>query len=516
MNPLLDRDEARAVDVAAVRQFSLSSAVLMENAGRGATERIAQRYRDRLARVVLVGGVGQNGGDAWVVARHLHLLGVSPRAFLVGDEAKVRGDAATNWHALRAMDPDAGVVCSAGPNDSLGDALSEATLIVDGLFGTGLDRPITGGYAEVVHALNASPAPCVALDLPSGVNADTGQELGVAVYADATVTFAGIKRGLVQFPGAARAGETTVASIGVPVLASDACLLEPSDLARWISPRPADAHKGRAGHIAIVAGSPGRTGAAWLAGRGAMRAGAGLVTLVTGSEAQRALDQKVIEMMTMAVDSPERAFDAVADKRAVVVGPGIGLDASGRELSLALSKDCPVPAVLDADALTAIADEGVEQLASAVAPRVLTPHPGEAARLLGCSTSDVQADRHRAARELSERANQVVVLKGAGTVIAAPSPVRLPGAPWACRGWVCGSANPALAAAGTGDVLAGIMGALLGPLDTAEAACCAVMLHTLAGARASQDHASADRGIFASEVADAIPQVIARVCSTRP
>lgn len=496
MKPLLTREALRAIDRHATETLGLPSLALMENAGGGATDAFVERFGDRLSRVCVVGGTGQNGGDAWVVARHLRARGCTPRCVLIGEEAQVRGDAQLNLAVLRALGVQVACVTATGANTALDAALCGATLVVDGLFGTGLGRPLEGHAALAVEGINASGVPVVALDLPSGIDADTGAVLGVAVHAALTTTFAAHKRGLHQHPGAAYAGEVVLVSIGVPVSAqADAQLVDRRDLAALVAPRADDAHKGTAGHVVVFAGSPGHTGAALLAGQGALRAGAGLVTLAPRAEARAAIDGKLLELMSAAL--PMGAEDALPvalalcdGKRAAVLGPGFGhTDALCNALALAI----PIPCVLDADALTALgADPAV--LRQAVAPRVLTPHPGEAARLLGTSVQAVQADRFAAALRLAERSGHLVVLKGARTIIASPDA--------ALR--VCAEGTPALGVAGTGDVLAGVIAAQLAGQDRAQllhAVTAAVVLHAYAGTLAAR----ADRGLLAHEVADALP-----------
>lgn len=507
MIPLLSRDAVRALDADAVVRLGVPSCILMENAGRGAFDEIVRRYGARLARTLIVGGVGQNGGDGWVIARHLLLVGHVPRCVLVGDRSKVRGDAAPNLHALEQLIGT--VPCVTDPQQlaALDEALAHCALMIDGLFGTGLDRPIEGVSAAAIERINRARMTRVALDIPSGIDADSGKVLGVAVRAELTLTFAAHKRGLHQHPGAAHAGEVVLVGIGVPGPAPSAfsssepayAAIEASDLAGLLPLRAADTHKGRGGHVLVVAGAPGRTGAAVLSGYGALRAGAGLVTLCPRAGARAALDAKVLEIMTS--DMPAALDAAVAhvseemqSKHAAVVGPGLGTDATGSELAQRLALGVDKPCVLDADALTAFRGQAKE-LRKAAGPRVLTPHPAEAARLLGCSTEQVQADRYQRALQLAAESGAVVVLKGARTVVATPQG----------RVRVCPLDVPALAVAGTGDVLAGVIGALLTQLEAAEAASCGVYLHAAAGAAA----AVADRGLFAHEVADAVPRVLA-------
>lgn len=496
MRALATSAEARRVDVLAAER-GLSTLVLMENAGRGATDVIVARHGEALARPLIVGGVGQNGGDAWVVARHLVARGVQPRIALVGPREAVKGDAAVNLaalasHGVRVLDVTRG--------EALGALLDGATLVVDGIFGTGLSRPVEGWLAEVVTTLDGAGLPIVALDLPSGISADTGQVLGVALHARTTITFGVDKRGLHQYPGADHAGHVVVEGLGIPALEETlAELLTPAALARFVPPRARDAHKGTTGHVLVVAGSPGRTGAALLAARGAQRMGAGLVTLAARGAARAALDAKVLEAMTAEIpEALEAGVAAVlrecAGKKAAVVGPGLGLDAAAQALARRLALELPLPTVLDADALTALAADP-SALRSAAAPRVLTPHPGEAARLLGVANGAIQSDRHAAAAELAARTGHVVALKGAATIVASPTG----------RARVCAAGTPALASGGTGDVLAGACGALLVSLDAFDAASAAVLAH----ARAGELAARADRGLLASEVADALVDALA-------
>jgi len=499
---LFTREESRAVDRHAIEELGVESLVLMENAGRGATDAMVTRFGERLDRVVLVGGPGQNGGDAWVVARRLAVLGHRPHAVLVGKAGRLRGDAAANWQLLDRLGIDATVLAEADA-PKLGELLSGATLVVDGLFGTGLDRPIEGGYAEVVEAIDAANVPVCSLDMPSGVNADTGSVLGVAPHAALTVTFAGLKRGLFQYPGVELAGEVKLVDIGVPV-GSDAhaSVWDASDLPSLIAPRRGDAHKGTNGHLLVVGGSPGKTGAAVLAGRAAFRTGAGLVTIGARADALRALEEKVVNLMTSELPS-EATAEAVASicngKRAVVLGPGLGLDDTGRKWVDAFSQHARMPVLIDADGLTHVAEAGVESLRDAPGPRILTPHPGEAARLLGVPTKDIQQDRYAAAIEIAELSGQTVILKGARSIVASDTELR-----------VCGEGTPALGVAGTGDVLSGITGALAMTLGPADAAIAGALLHAVAGREASVG----DRGLMASEVADAVPMLLSRLLNT--
>lgn len=494
---LFTREESRDVDRAAIEELGILSLVLMENAGRGATDAICEMFSDRLGRVVLVGGPGQNGGDAWVVARRLALLGHRPVALLIGEGSRLHGDAHANWALLGKLGIDTAEVAPE-QGRAIDEHLAEATLVVDGLFGTGLDRPVGGGYADAIRAIEAAHAPVVSLDLPSGLDANTGAILGVAPHAALTVTFGGQKRGLHQYPGVEHAGEVRVADIGIPIGGRPlTSLWTRDDIGSLIVPRAGDSHKGTNGHLLVIGGAPGKTGAAVLAGRAAFRAGAGLVTIGARADSRSTLEEKVIELMTTALpEQPNRlAVESLCQgKHGAVLGPGMGLDALGRAWAHAFALYAPVPTVIDADGLTHVAEEGLALLRSAAGPRILTPHPGEAARLLGRSTQDIQADRYAAAAELAEQSGQVVVLKGARSIVASANGLR-----------VCAEGTPALGVAGTGDVLSGVVGALTMTLEPSDAAIAGTLLHAVAGMEASVG----DRGLIASEVADAVPRILA-------
>jgi hydroxyethylthiazole kinase-like uncharacterized protein yjeF len=503
MIPLFTREQMRAVDRAATERHQVPGLVLMENAGVGATEHLLRLYSGQLEHVLIVGGEGQNGGDGWVVARQLHARGFSPRCFLVGREDEVQGDARVNLEAVRAYGIALTVV-SGAEVEQLVEAVRAASLVVDALFGTGLSRALGGDYARVVSILDQAHAPICALDLPSGIDADTGAVLGCAVRAHSTVTFAGHKLGLHQYPAVAHVGELACVGIGVPVPgAGDSALIESRDVAELLPVDRGDAHKGTRGHVLAIAGSRGKTGAALLSALGALRAGAGLVTIASDSETQRVLEHKVLEIMTAAHDDDDALSSLLAlakGKRAALLGPGFGLGSERRELVRSLVVALPLPTVIDADGLTALAGE-LELLRGATGPRILTPHPGEAAALLGCSTVEVQADRYRAVRELARRSGQVVVLKGARTVIASPE--------GALR--ICRAGTPALGVAGTGDVLSGVIAALSVSLTPFAAAWAGVQIHAVAGEIAAQT----DRGLLASEVAGHVPAALDQMRRTR-
>jgi hydroxyethylthiazole kinase-like uncharacterized protein yjeF len=506
--PVLSRAQMRAFDAHASGARKVSSLVLMENAGRGAADIIERELlggRARDAVVVVVCGTGNNGGDGFVVARHLALRGARVETWLVGSRDKTKGDARANLDALAGI---GGVVREIDRDvQPLRDALSceegAPRIVVDALFGTGLDRHLEGAHVEVVTTMNEAPASKVALDVPSGLDADTGVPLGVAVRADLTVTFAHHKLGLLTPGGAHYAGRVVVADIGVPSslsseIVASAELLEANDVARLLGPRAADAHKTSAGHLGVLAGSTGKVGAALIVARAALRTGAGVVTIATWTDAARALDARVLEVMTARLDASALTASidaALAGKRAAVIGPGFGLDDDAKRAVAHVLGSFAGPLVVDADALTLFA--GVPSTFASSHAVILTPHPGEAGRLLGITAADVERDRFRAARDLSAASRAIVVLKGARTIVATPDG----------RVVINPTGNAALATAGSGDALAGIIGALACALDPFDAACAGIFIHGAAGDAWAAAHT--DRGLLASEIADGVPEVLA-------
>jgi ADP-dependent NAD(P)H-hydrate dehydratase / NAD(P)H-hydrate epimerase len=507
MVPVFSRAQTREFEALATR-CGVSTPLLMENAGRGATDVLARELFDgdvRGARAVVVAGTGNNGGDGLVVARHLAVRGANATVLLVGDAATATPDTRANLAAWRGIGGKIVQLSSGASLAELTGELAGADVIVDALFGTGLSRAVEGWFAEVINAMNGAEAPRFALDLPSGLDADTGAVLGTAVLARATVTFAHQKLGLVTPNGAKLAGRVHVADLGVPgsiagVAASSVQLLETADMRRSIRDRSPAAHKNSSGHVLIVAGSRGKVGAPQLVARGAMRAGAGLATIATWSEAAQAIESHALEAMTLRLDRddvPGSLDRALEGKQVVVVGPGLGLGDDARTVVEYLLATWRGPIVVDADALTMFA--GRPSVLMAAKSPILTPHSGEMGRLLGRTPRQIEDDRFRAARELVAVTGAVVVLKGAHTIVAAPDS-RLAVSPVACS---------ALATAGSGDTLGGIIAAMACSLDGFEAACTGVLLHALSGEAWSRAQAGADRGLLASEIADGLPSVLA-------
>ena len=503
----------RALDRHTIEDLGVPGELLMESAGRAVAE-AALALRAPGAPVLVICGGGNNGGDGLVAARHLHAVGVPVRAALLVDAARLRGDAAASYRRAR----DAGVPLEGSRWRAPGHGV-----IVDAIFGTGLARDVSGPAAESIRRINAARARgdalrVLAVDLPSGLCADTGQERGVCVQADHTVTLALPKPGLTLEPGRSRAGRIEVARIGIadeaPGAPHDAWLWTRAGAAARLPARPVAGHKGTFGHALLVAGSEGKSGAAALAAHGAARVGAGLVTLGCPAGLHDLMAIKLTEVMTAPLpDSAGRALAASAEqgilalaasRDAVGMGPGIGRDPETQGLVRAVAKRLERPLALDADAVFAFAGE-VGLLKGRRAPTVLTPHPGEAAGLLGCTPQDVNRDRPAAARRLAAESGAIVLLKGAATVTASPDGSIV----------VNPTGGPVLATGGTGDVLLGMVAGLLAQgASAADAAALAAWIHGAAADRLSARIGSA--GLLAGEVAAEVPEVLAALRAEAP
>jgi ADP-dependent NAD(P)H-hydrate dehydratase / NAD(P)H-hydrate epimerase len=387
--------------------------------------------------------------------------------------------------------------------------LAGADVIIDAVFGIGLNRAIDGRLAEFIEAINASHAVRVALDVPSGIDSNNGQVLGTAVNAGITIAFAHRKLGLCQGAAVRHTGTIHVADLGIPdetilhEVGYAAQLVDDGEVVAALGGRAPDAHKYRNGNVLVVAGSSGKTGAALLTATAALRAGAGVATIATWPQAIASIETRVREVMTHRIDSANLRADlqnALHKRSAVAIGPGLGLDAAARKLIEAVVIEWSGPVVVDADAITAFAGRAA-QLKAAAGPRVLTPHAGELARLVRSDSASIEKDRVQAAQEAAELTGSVIVLKGPYSIIASPE--------GDC--YICNAVNPLLATAGSGDVLAGIIAALLHSAPTSACAAAAgVQLHASAAAAWSEQHGGAQRGMLAGDIAAMLPIAIQR------
>lgn len=503
--------QMREIDRRAIQEFGVPSLLLMENAGRAVAERAAELLPAAAGqRVVVLCGRGNNGGDGFVAARHLHTHGVGVCCLLAGEPDSLRGDAKLNFDlAVKFGVP---VRSFDAWSEELDAELRQADLVIDALLGTGSQGEPRGAIGAAIDALGSVALPTLAVDIPSGLDADTGALAQLHVRAAETVTFGLPKIGLAAFPGRTAAGRITVANISLPPL----LLCQEANFVEWIDrrlalplwpEREATAHKGESGRLFVLAGSAGMTGAATLTCAAALRAGAGLVTLGIPVSLNPILEVKLTEAMTLPLpetDSHGHAPESLDTVRewagrvdALALGPGFGRDPRSGELVRAVLHETRLPTVVDADGLYHVspADERTFH-----AGCVITPHPAEMARLLGTATAEVQSNRLEVAKTAAVRLGCVVVLKGAATVIAAPDG----------RAAINSSGSPALATGGTGDVLTGMVAACLARgLAPYAAAVAAVYLHGTAGELTEERFGSS--GALAGDVAEAIPEALRRL-----
>jgi len=505
---LLAAEQIRELDRLAIEKVGIPGPVLMETAGRAVAEAICRHFAScTLGPLLVLAGKGNNGGDGYVIARTLTDRGWQVRTLVLAPAAEIRGDAAVH---LRALKRSGGEVVHASTPDRLSRALASQGwhVVVDALLGTGLSSEVQGLYRQAISWCNEQPAPVVSVDIPSGVDANGGRILGMAVQADLTVTFVAAKPGLVCYPGAACCGDLEVAEIGIPASLQGSQpvvgeFLDGAAAARLLPVRPRAGHKGSFGHLLVLAGSRGKSGAALLACDGGLHSGAGLVTLAVPASMQDLFMSRLREAMSLSLNDSEGVVSSAAYEQlmsalehldVLALGPGLGEAETTQVLVRRLVKDYSGPIVVDADGLNALVGhlELFDDRDGAIP--VLTPHPGEMARLAGMAVADVEADRLGAALRFARSHRVVLVLKGAHTIIAAPDG----------RYRVNASGNPGLASGGMGDVLTGLVGGLLAQgMEPFDAAALAVFLHGHAADRLAER--SGDAGMLASQVAAEIP-----------
>ena len=516
---ILTARQMRSIDRRAIRAFGVPEIVLMENAGLQVFAFLRNVYQDLpVRRILLLCGGGNNGGDAFVVARHLKGRGIPFEPVLFGAREKIRGSAAINLKALERSGVTPREVRTAAQWKRVRPLLDRSDLVVDGILGTGLSRPVEGLLAGVFGEVNAAEADVVAIDIPSGLSGDTAELPGPCISADYTVTFARPKIAHLFPPAEAQCGELHVADIGIPAAAVEAekvdlGLIESSALVPHLPVRRADSHKGDFGHVLAVAGSRGKGGAARMVALGALRAGCGLLTVALPAGLQAGMVSRAMEAMTeplpetadgtLAAEGLPRLLELLPGKQVVAVGPGLTAHPETKKLIRDLVGRARVPVVLDADGINAFAgEEGL--LSGRARPLVLTPHPGEMGRLLGLPAAEVQARRIPLAREFARRHACWLVLKGYRSLIATP----------AGQVHVNPTGNPGMATGGSGDVLTGILAGLLAQgIEVEGAVMLAVYLHGLAG-----DLAAADVGempLLARDILSRYPRALARLRPSR-
>ncbi len=502
-------EEVRNIDRRAVREFGIPAAALMENAAAGVLHEM-EKWLGGLEglRIGIVCGKGNNGGDGLALARRLYIRGIPVRVALLAPFSALSGEAKMNLDILRRTGVE---IIPNASSAAVSGIISWSDVIVDAIFGVGLSSLLSGRFLDVVDMINSSRRPVVSIDIPTGINADTGEVMAGAVSADLTVTMCLPKRGLVLYPGALYAGKVCVADIGIPpeAIEKEGIMTELIDM-DWASGeiyyRPPDTHKGDYGHLLVVAGSMGKAGAAVMTAKAALRAGSGLVSVavpnnlvpVIHSQLQEAMCIAVSESIdgTIGIGAADALLKAGSKMTACAIGPGLTTHPEVVQTIRDLIPRLTMPMVLDADGLNALAGR-LDILKQLKAPAVLTPHPGEMSRLASASTEDVQQDRLGFASAFATRYGVTLVLKGAATVIAAPDGMT----------YINTTGNPGMATAGTGDVLTGMIAGLIAQGRPAtKAACLAVFLHGLAGDLAAED--KTEQAMTAGDVIENIPKAM--------
>jgi hydroxyethylthiazole kinase-like uncharacterized protein yjeF len=506
-------EQMQELDRKAIETYRIPGIVLMENAGRGAAEAISNAFPDILKKkVAIIAGKGNNGGDGFVIGRYFLNRGIPVKAFLLADPKALRGDAETAFQIFLRMKGEVLPIPSSKDYQRVKKDLEKFDFLIDSIFGTGLDAEVRGYYREVIDHLNTLQKPIIAVDIPSGLDANTGKPLGTAIRASLTVTFGLPKVGQLISPGIDYVGAMKIIDISIPRKLVEeekfqTYLLEGEDIRKWLStPRRSDTHKGDYGHLLVIAGSVGKTGAAAMACEAALRMGAGLVTLAIPKSLNGIMEMKLTEVMTEPLpETPKqtlslRAFNSLLrlceNKKAVIIGPGIGTFKETQSLILKLIKTLDLPIILDADGLTALATQP-KIIPATNRSLILTPHPGEMARLIGFTAKEVQEDRIGISRKFSQSRHVHLVLKGHRTLVATP------------KGeiFINPTGNPGMASGGTGDVLTGMIGGLicqgLGILPSLQIS---VYLHGLAGDEVTLE--KGEKSLVATDLIQKIPVLL--------
>ncbi len=505
----------QAIDRCAIEEYGIPGALLMENAGRQSVETLKRKFPDLATqKIVVFAGKGNNGGDGFVMARHLLNMGADVCVFLLGKIADLKADAKLNAGIAQKTGVETHEIDAANFK-SFDHRLRHSDLVIDAVFGTGLSKPATGFYAEVFEKINHLQKFVVSVDIPSGVDSDSGNLIGPHVRADLTLALAMLKRCHATYPSAGVMGDIAVIDIGIPPKAVAAQsisveMVEPADITAWFPERTSHSHKGDYGHVLVIAGSTGKGGAAGLTALGALRAGCGLVTLALPESCQKAVEFNPLEVMTIALPETKngtlsiRAKDLLIEqmqgKSAVAVGPGLSTDPETVQLLQEFLPTVNIPLVIDADAVNCLAQCGGLKTLN-FSDAILTPHPKEMSRISGLSTEEIQANRIESASRFAHENGVTLVLKGARSLSAFPD------------GSVCvnPTGNPGMATAGSGDVLTGIIAGLIGQgFKTRSAVIAGVYLHGLAGDIYVEEK-GAEISLIAGDLLDNLPESLKRV-----
>ena len=514
---LVKASEIQEMDRLTIQELGIPGVVLMENAARGATRIFLDHFAPpQNSHVGFLCGGGNNGGDGYVMARYLSQAGLKVTVIVLSDLDKISGDALVNLVVNRQLHLE--ILEVPGPDawKKHRHVIQDCDFIIDGILGTGLNTPVKGFYGQVIEEVNSLDKPVMAIDIPSGLNADTGQIMGVAIKADLTVTFGFPKLGQLVFPGVDLVGRLANIDIGIPnsvatQVPATCFMTEPDDFSYLFNTEKQDIHKGNRGHLLILAGSTGKTGAATLTGLGALRAGAGLVTLGVPKSLNPILENKLTEAMTVPLPETQDgsiSLKAESDinrllegKTALAIGPGLSTHTETVSVVKNIVAGCGLPMVIDADGINALSGH-LNVLANCRDRTILTPHPGEMGRLTGLKSSEIQQDRINTSIHFVKEYGCYLVLKGARTLITGPN----------SEIHVNPTGNPALSSGGTGDVLTGLIGGFLARgWPIVKAAITGVYLQGIAADLLAEDAGQA--GIFAGELLDVLPELMGALSS---
>ncbi len=514
MKKVVTAGQMQSIDRRAIDKYGIPGLVLMENAGRECAERIWQKYSAMPdGKILIFVGKGNNGGDGMVIARHLLNKGAEVRVFLLAKHSELKGDAKTHADAAFSMEAHIREV-DESKLKYLDHSLRHCRIVVDALFGSGLTRPVEGIYEKVVDKINQFENYVVAVDIPSGIDSDSGQIMGPYIKADLTVALAQYKRSHLLHPAAEAMGEIQLADIGIPQGAVDEesvalYRVEESDVRPHFKKRRANSHKGSYGHALVVAGARGKCGAAGLAALAALRMGAGLVTLAVPESCLAGLEFNPLEVMTVGLpETPDGTLDVSAEsallthcegKSALALGPGLSTHPQTAALIKSILPKISCPMVIDADAINILADSQVV-LSQLQAETVLTPHPKEFSRISGWSVEEILNSKIEKALEFSQEYTVGLLLKGAGSILACPSGAA----------YINSTGNPGMATGGSGDVLTGFIAGLLAQgFNVQDAALCGMYLHGLAGDVYAEENSEAS--LIAGDLLRTLPTAIKRI-----
>jgi len=507
--------EMQDIDRIAIDDYGIPGIVLMENAAKGVVASLFKKFPDiKDKKVGIFAGKGNNGGDGLAVARLLTDKGIATEVYLLSKKDTLKGDAKTNLDSAEGMGIKILEIVSLDELEAVKDSILKNDIFIDAIFGTGLTSGVKGYYTDVINFINSSKKFVLSIDIPSGLSSDTGEVIGEHIMADLTVALCLPKIGEILYPAAEYVGELDVVDIGIPELIINnrdikINLIEEKDAAGILPKRKPDTHKGTYGHLAVIAGSRGKGGAAALSSISALRAGTGLVTLALPKCLNVSFEAGIPEVMTLPLpDTKEGTIDKSAlntlinfleGKSAVLIGPGITTNPSTSSLIKNLVKKISCPMLIDADGLNIIADK-IELLKDKPFPVIVTPHPGEMARMLNTTSKEIQTNRIEASRKLSAEYGIYVILKGARTIVATPEG----------EVYINPTGNPGMATAGTGDVLSGIIvGFMAQGLSARDSSILGVYLHGLAGDIAAEK--LSQTALIASDLIKTFPEAIKKV-----